>query len=138
MLQTLHVGILIVAAVVILFADHEAFGYLSGRTPLLDRRRTMVLHHVVWVLLAGMIATGLSMAVPVWDYLWPEPLFRLKLAFVGVLILNSLVINALMSHAFETPFRELSRARQLLLFASGAASTIGWLGAAGVGLYVFG
>jgi cytochrome b subunit of formate dehydrogenase len=138
MLETLHIAILVLAGGVILFADHEAFGYLTGKTPILDRARTMLLHRLVWVLLFGMIITGVLMAYPQWSDLWPEPLFRLKLAFVVLLFTNSFVINAFMSHAFATPFRELPRSFKVLLIVSGGASALGWLGAAGIGLYLFG
>lgn len=138
MLETLHVGILILAGGVILFADHDALGYLRGKTPLLDKRRTMAFHHAVWVLLAGMIATGALMAYPQWSDLWAEPLFRLKLCFVGILLINSFAITALMPVAFTTPFADLPSRRKAMLFVSGAASGLGWLGAIAIGLYLFG
>lgn len=137
-MEELHVGILIIAACVIVYADHEAYLYLSGRVPLLDRRRTTMLHHAVWALLAGMILTGTLLASRSWSYFLSDPLFVLKLCLVGLLVANSFVINALMAHAFEVPFAQLSAARRRALIASGAASAIGWIGAASLGLYLFG
>lgn len=138
MLGTLHVGILLVAAVVILYADHQAFEYLRGKVQVLDKRRTMMLHHAVWVLLAGMILTGVLMTYSFWGDLWALSEFRLKMFFVGALVVNSLFIHTFMHDAFTVPFTQLPRSRKYAMVASGAVSALGWLGAAGMGLYLFG
>jgi hypothetical protein len=91
----------------------------------------------VWVLLFGMIITGVLMAYPQWGDLWPEPLFRLKLSLVGLLFLNSFAITAIMPAAFETPFASLSRSHQTHMLISGAVSGLSWVGAIAIGLYLF-
>lgn len=137
MLENLHIGILLVAVGIIAYADHQALGYLRGTHPVLDKRRTMILHHAVWALLGGMILTGLALAWRGLGFYLTVPAFQLKLFFVGILVVNSFVITRIMQHAFITPFAQLSSAQRRMMFVSGLASGIGWVGAIALGLYLF-
>lgn len=134
-LITIHLTILALTALVIAYADHEAFAYFRGKKPLLDKKRTTILHYLVWAGLAGMIASGLTMALPGLSYYLSEPEFLLKMGFVLVLIVNSLFITRLFPIASETPFAELPEKTKLLLLISGGASTVSWLGAFIIGYF---
>lgn len=137
MLENLHLGILIAAVGVIAYADHQALRYLNGTHPVLDRRRTMILHHAVWILLAGMILTGVALAWRGLGFYLAVPAFQLKLFFVGILVVNSFVITRIMPHAFAVPFAQLPAAQKRAMFVSGLASGTGWVGAIALGLYLF-
>lgn len=134
-LVTIHLTTLILTALVILYADHEAFAYFRGKKLLLDTQRTALLHYLVWAGLLGMIATGLTMALPGLSYYLSRPEFLLKMGFVLVLIINSLFITRLFPIASKTPFAELPEKTKMLLLLSGTASTISWLGAFVIGYF---
>ena len=135
---TLHLTILAVTALVILYADHVAFSYFRGTRPVLDARLVWRLHTAVWVGLIGMIGTGVWMAYPGLSVLLAYPPFLIKMGFVGVLVLNSLFITSLIGVATTTPYAQLTLRQKAPLILSGALSTIGWLGAATMGFYIFG
>lgn len=137
-LVTVHIGIFILTALAIVYSDHEAFQYLTGKKPLLNQKRMNTLHYIVLVGLLGMIGTGVIMILPTWKYYFSLPGFWIKMAFVGILITNSFIISSLKSLAFTTSFKELSRQQKMHLFLSGAISSIGWIGALVTALIVLG
>ncbi|MCE9644293.1 hypothetical protein K8Q93_03585 [Candidatus Parcubacteria bacterium] len=134
-----HIGILCLTALAILLADHDAFTYFRGTKQVLDRKKTMLLHRLVWIGLLGMIATGFLLFWPTRDYLLSgqSPTFFKKMFFVAVLAVNALFIGRLMNVAFERSFAALSKNEKFWLFASGAISTICWLSAAACAFYIF-
>lgn len=133
-----HLGTLALTFLVILYSDHEAFQYITGKQPVLDRKKTMFLHTLVWIGLLGMIGSGLWMAWPNLGVLFSVTGFQIKMAFVALLVVNAIFIGYLMDIAFEKPFKELSKGKQLILLFSGAVSTVGWLGAALSAMLTFG
>ena len=135
---TLHVIILLCTVAVILYADHYALGYVRGTKSTLDPKRMHYLHIAVYAGLAGMIASGVTMVAPYWRYFISDTAFLVKMGFVAVLVVNSVFISHLMHHAYKTPFAELSKKTKYALFLSGAASTLGWLGAITMGVLFFG
>ncbi len=130
-----HLGVLAVTAIAILYADHLGFQYFRGTKELLSRTTVSRLHYTVWVGLLAMIITGGIMAFDRWGYLSTQPVFWLKLGFVGVLVLNSLFITSLMHRASEVPFASLGSTERAMLLISGALSGISWVGAAGIGYF---
>lgn len=134
-MEEVHLGILIVTVVAILWADHVGFQYFRGQRLTLPALLITRLHYAVSVGLLGMIATGAYMASDRWTYLSAQPVFWLKLFFVAVLVVNALFITALMRTATTTSFASLSMRERLTLLISGAASGMGWLGAATIGLF---
>ncbi len=133
-----HIAILLVTGLVILFADHEAFQYLTGKKATLDPKRTKLLHNLVWAGLAGMIGTGIYMTWPNTLMLLSVPGFQIKAAFILVLVVNALFIGNLMKLAFEKPFKDLSSGQKGMLVLSGAVSSISWLGATLAAILNFG
>jgi hypothetical protein len=135
-LVSVHISILVLTGAVILYSDHQALLYLTGKKRLLEKKLMERLHLGVWAGLLGMIGTGLTMALPDIEYYLSLPGFLVKLGFVALLTVNAFFLGALMHVAFEKPFAELSFSQKLQLFLSGAASSIGWIGAATTALIV--
>jgi hypothetical protein len=134
-LVTLHVAILLLTFAVVVYADHQGFNYLTGRKQVLSKRSVLISHWLVFLGLVGMIASGLSMAWPLKEYYFAEPVFIIKMFFVAALFINGIAISHLMHFATTTPFVELSAGKKKALFISGAISTISWIGAASIGLF---
>jgi len=134
-LENIHLTILFITVLMIIYSDHRAFAYLRGKIPTLPYRQTKWLHRIVWTGLLLMIATGFTMFWPERAHYLSESEFLLKMFFVLVLIVNGYFIGRLTPISSMTPFRELSRRKRFMLLASGTASTIGWLGAATIGLF---
>ena len=132
---TIHLWTLGITALVILYSDHEAFSYFRGKKQLLDKRKMELLHYVVWAGLLIMIASGLKLALPAWEYYISEPSFLIKMGFVLVLIVNGVFIGRLTPIASERPFSDLAARGRLSLLLSGSLSTMGWIGAAVIGFY---
>jgi hypothetical protein len=135
-LSSVHVAVLVCTALVIAYADHEAFLYIRGEKQTLNKVQTRWLHRGVWLGLSLMIITGVLMVAPAYDYYLGEPAFLIKMLLVGLLIGNGVAIGALTSVAAVTPFRELSKRKKLLLLLSGALSSLGWLGAVAIGFFL--
>mgnify|MGYP001582748426 CR=1 FL=1 len=76
-----------------------------------------------------MVATGISMAIPLAEYLLMTPAFYFKMFFVLALIVNAVVVGFLLNIATERSFASLSRRERIPLFISGGVSTISWIGA---------
>lgn len=129
----LHLAILVATVICIVWADYLGSEYLRGVRKTLNRTVIDRLHTAVWIGLFGMVASGIYLASDRFVYLSGVPVFWLKMSFVALLIVNSFIIGRLMRYAYTTPFAELPRRERLFLMLSGAASTIGWVGAATIG-----
>ena len=137
-LLPLHLITLAITAVAIVIADHDAFAYMRGKKETLSPRRVKTLHYSVWAGLLLMIITGGIMAYPVWRVLFSNTSFLIKMAFVGILFVNAIVIHFLSDLATKKPFAALSHKEKMFLMISGALSTIGWFGAAITAFIIFG
>ncbi len=133
--ETIHVCTLAITAIAILYADHLGFGYLRGKRLHLDHGRTVVLHRIVWAGLIGMIVSGFFLAFPQWEFLKDDPIFKVKMGFVLVLILNAFAIGKLSQVTSEQSFAELPPHKKMVLLISGALSATGWIGAATIGYF---
>jgi hypothetical protein len=133
----LHIGFLCLAALGIFIADHAAFNWMRGKTPLMGKKALFTAHWIVTTALLGLVYTGLVLFWPERDYLLTQPLFLLKMGFVAALLINSIVIEWLMHVAAHRPFASLSIRQKAPLFTSGAISTLSWLGAGLMGLLLF-
>ncbi len=87
--------------------------------------------------LSLMILSGIALFWPAREYLVTQSSFFLKMIFVGFLIINSFVIDTLMTTATHTPFRELSTAKKRFLLLSGGASFLCWVGAGITAFFLF-
>ena len=131
----IHLTIFLVTAVFILYSDHLAFQYLRGKLETVPTRRGRSLHYIVLAGLIGMILSGAYMAYPAWEYYIALPEFQLKMAFVGILVMNSFFISRFLLVARATPFRDVPKNEKLKFYASGVASAVGWVGAAVIGYF---
>ena len=133
-----HIGILIITALLIVYSDHQAFLYITGKKKLLDRKIINIFHYLVWAGLLGMITTGAMMVYPNFLKFLTVDGVPLKMFFVAILIGNSFFIHSLKNIAYERTFESLSRLEKIKLFVSGVLSTIGWIGAATTAIFVLG
>lgn len=133
-LGELHGAIFTILALIIIYTDHQGYLYFRGKKKLLSEGFVRWSHRLVWIGLVLMIATGLILTLPSWEYRLQDPTFYVKMGFVLVLIMNSFAIGALSKRATTTPFAELHIEDRRTLMVSGALSFIGWVGAACIGL----
>lgn len=134
----IHLASLGVAAIGILVADSVGFSWIRGKAAKLQPRTLHRLHDAISYALTGLILSGLYLFWPERAYLLTQPLFLLKMAFIAVLVINSLLIDRLMLVATKVPFASVSNTGKAVLFASGALSAACWLGAGISALVVFG
>jgi hypothetical protein len=136
----IHLMALAVAGCGVLVADKVGLSWIRGKTRMLSRRTLHILHKTISYALATLILSGLYLFWPVRDYLLHQNLFLLKMFFVAVLVINSLVIDRLMLVATKVPFTMISGKGKVVLLMSGAISFICWTGAfiAAVLLFFFG
>lgn len=134
-MEDIHLLILGVTALMILVADHDGVWYMLGKKQTLSLKRIVFLHRAVGVGLAGMIITGALMVGPYLSYFLEEEEFLLKMFFVAVLVVNSFYIGRVSHVAAETPFAALTPRQKMSLLISGAASAMGWIGAAVIGFF---
>lgn len=93
-----------------------------------------ILSEVIWFALGVLIVTGIGISLPSGERLLESPKFILKMSVLGVIVLNGLFLNFLVSPklvhiSFGDPHRhhagELHKLRKLA-FALGAVSIISW------------
>lgn len=132
-MEGLHLLALAFSAIVILYSDHEAFKYFTGKKALLSETFIQRSHALAWVGLSLMIVTGILLTLPAWTYRLQDPTFYVKMGMVLVLVWNGFAIGKLAKVASERPFKELTTGEQRTLMISGALSACGWVGAALIG-----
>lgn len=134
-LSTIHLIILGLTAVVILYADHEAFEYFRGKKQVLVAKSIHRLHVLVWCGLIGMIMTGVVLTIPTWEYRLTQPEFYIKMGLVLTLVVNASFISKVSGIATKMPFAELSKNEKVVLLVSGAVSAVCWVGATVIGYF---
>lgn len=125
----IHLITLCIVAGIILIADYNAFTWFRGNVPALNSASVARQHRYMWIGLGVMILSGMALAWFSRDELMHRPAFLVKMAFVLILCANGALIGRLMHIATVRSFASLSRNEKILVIASGALSTIGWLGA---------
>ena len=133
-----HLLALAVAACGVLAADKVGFSWMRGNVQKLSPKTLRALHETISYALIALIASGLYLFWPEREYLLHQHLFLLKMFFVGVLVVNSIVIDRLMLVATKVPFAMISGKGKAVLFMSGAISFACWVGAALAAIIVFG
>ena len=134
-LEDIHLIILLATVVIILFADHEGLNYVRQKKMVLSKKIVTLTHRLVWVGLAGMIVSGALLVATEEADVLQETAFYIKMGFVLTLAVNGFFIGTLSRVATETPYALLSQKEKTKLMVSGALSTIGWVGAATIGLF---
>lgn len=135
--SAIHVAILVVTAFFVVCTDFLGLLYLLGKKKTLPEKPVTWAHRIILAGLCGMILSGVTLFVPMREYLLSQPNFYVKMAFVAALVINAFVIGAHMKKAFTTPFKELPSLEKKKLLVSGAVSTLSWLGAIFGGIYLF-
>ncbi|MBX9765613.1 hypothetical protein K2X83_03155 [Patescibacteria group bacterium] len=125
----IHLGTLGLVALLVLYADHQAFSWVMGHKEKLNGKTLTVVHYLTLVGLVVMIISGAAMAFPLKEYLLTVPAFFVKMGFVAALIINSFFIGKLMHTAVNHSYKSLAFSEKLPLFISGAVSGISWIGA---------
>lgn len=123
-----HVSVAVALVCLILYTDSYAFSWIRGKRDTLDITRLKRLHHLMWIGLLLMIATGSLMFYPYREYLLAHPPFLTKAGLILTLVVNGFFIGKLLHVAAERPFSSLSVREKTPLFLSGAVSTSAWIG----------
>jgi hypothetical protein len=131
----LHLGTLIMTALVIVVTDIRAVRYFMGYEDLLPRAFVIFAHRAVWIGLLCMIASGVYLTIPYYEHYLADVYFRLKMAFVGILVVNAVAISSLAGIASERPFLLLTPQQKMKLCISGATSFLCWVGATVLGFW---
>ena len=137
LLSLIHVLTVFFSFGVILLADKQAFAWMRGKQMTLNANRLHLYHLLTWIGLGILIVTGGIMFWPRADYLLHQPLFIMKMLFVGMLVVNAVLIGRLMHVAVLRPFASLSKKELMPLMLSGAISMIGWMGAVLIAVTIF-
>lgn len=132
----LHLLVLAFVAWTVFQADHMGFDWIRGKANTLDEKKVATLHRNTWLGIGGMIATGFLLFWPMREFLLARPQFIIKMAFVLALIINGMVIGRLQAVALAKSYKELSFKEKLPLIISGGVSTVSWLGAALMALFL--
>ena len=131
----IHLATLFITALVIVYSDHQGFLYLRGKKQTPSQPFLKWSHHLVWAGLILMITTGVLLTIPQWEYRLTQTEFYIKMAFVGVLVVNAFAIGALSKLAGTTPFASLQKEQKRTLLLSGALSSLCWIGATMMGMF---
>jgi len=126
---SIHGTTIFALVAIILYSDHLGLSWIQGKRETLPTKKMVLLHRLVWVGLAIMVASGVVLFLDLKDYLLTTPAFYVKMFFVATLVVNALFIGKFMRVATEKPFAVLSNNERLSLLISGAVSTISWIGA---------
>lgn len=136
-LSTIHIGAVFFSFGIIMLADKQAFAWMRGAQQTLNPRLVHLYHRLTWLGLLVLITTGSIMFWPRASYLLAQPLFIMKMLFVGMLLVNAILIGRLMDAALTRPFASLSKKEIIPLFSSGAISMTAWVGAVLIAVTIF-
>jgi hypothetical protein len=126
MLATVHLIIASTTGLLVLYSDHEAYKWFSGKVDTMLANRIKVIHRTVSFGLALLLITGgllYAQAAPAYLSL---PVFIVKMSMVLALIVNSYFIERLSTVACERNFKSLSHPERIPLLVCGAISLACW------------
>jgi hypothetical protein len=135
---TFHICFLVFSVAVMLYADKQALQWVTGKRLVLDAKMLERVHLLMWIGLGGMIVTGVIMAQEHIALYLQQPYFIAKMAFVGLLFVNGIVIGYLSPIASTKAFVSVPLREKIVLAMSGAASLGGWVGAFVMAKLLFG
>lgn len=137
MLTVLHIAAFGFVLGVSAISDKDAFAWMRGKKETLDAEKVRLYHRLVWLGLSILIVTGVILMYPMRVYLLSQLFFVMKLLFVGILIVNGILIGRLSHLATEKSFAALTSHEKMTLLTSGALSFLSWMCAAGLAILVF-
>lgn len=113
----------------------DIFFFKFARDRRISEKEVKKLHlfsKIIWVGLAVLILSGLGLYLSHGDDLLKSPKFLTKMSVVGVIIVNGILLNILISPKLTKIFSLLRRRR--LAFALGSISIVSWYSAFILGL----
>lgn len=132
-----HISFIILTLIVVIYSDHQGFLWFTGKKQLVNKKKTELGHKLaLWGFLMICI-TGFILSWPMKDFLLENKVFLVKMFFVVALGINGLAIGKLSKIAIEKPFVSTSKKEKIVLFLSGAISTLSWLGAGTLAFFIF-
>lgn len=132
-----HISFIILTLIVVIYSDHQGFLWFTGKKQLVNKKKTELGHKLaLWGFLMICI-TGFILSWPMKDFLLENKVFLVKMFFVVALGINGLAIGKLSKIAIEKPFVSISKKEKIVLFLSGAISTLSWLGAGTLAFFIF-
>lgn len=129
MITLIHILVVCSTLVVVLFADHYGFTWVTGKVNILEESKLRKLHFYTWVGIIVSIITGGIIFYNDYENLLTSSAFLLKMAFVATLVVNSVSIGIFKNVATKSKFSDLSTKERLPLIIAGGTSTLSWLGA---------
>jgi hypothetical protein len=132
----LHVLIVLLTLWQIIKIDHNIYKWIRGEAEKLSGAVVTKYHNRIWFGLTGIILTGILLFYPMREFLLSRPQFFIKMSFVVALIGNGFVIGVLKKTATENTFASLSIKQKTVLFLSGGISTLSWIGAISMALFL--
>lgn len=133
-----HVSAILCTAFLVVYSDEQGLKWMLGKKETLPAKQMRWLHILVSGGLVVTILSGAIMASASLEYYLSNPVFLVKMAFVGVLVVNAFFIGALLPIASTRAFSSLSSREKVPLLLSGALSGMCWVGAIACGLSLSG
>lgn len=134
---SLHLFLVILTLFVVVYSDHKAFLWFTGKIKFMDNKITNICHKLaLWGFLL-ICLSGFWLFWPMKDFLLSDKIFIWKMIFVVVLGINGLLIGKLSHYAIEKSFLELDRVSKIKLLFSGFLSTLGWVMSIILGYLIF-
>ncbi len=133
-MPVLHLTAVALTLGAVLYSDHQGFRWFVGRVETLPQKRVALLHTLVSVGIALILLTGGTMFLDRSTYLLSQPIFLIKMCFVGALVVNAFFIGSISRLASEKAFAELTPSERTKALVSGGVSLIGWAGAIACGV----
>lgn len=131
----LHILSLLFVGWNIVHADKIGLAWMQGKLETVDKKTITKYHHGTWLGIILMIISGSLIVSTVKDKIL-HPQFEIKMAFVLIIIINSIAIGLLLKTPIEKSFASLTKREKLPLYTSAALSFISWGGAALAALFI--
>src|SRR4051812_11977092 len=108
MLIVIHVSIVLATLAVVFYADEQGLSWILGKQEVLPARKIQILHTLVGVGLASIIATGGLLFLRSPGYYLGNATFLIKMCLVAALVINGFVITFLNKIATTRSWKSLT------------------------------
>lgn len=134
MLLTLHIIVVILAAISVFLADRTALQWLRGKREVNDPSLIRSHHVRVSILLGLLLLTGGMLYAEAPIAFLSYPLFDAKMGVVLALILNSAAVGNMGTLSTKRSFASLTTVERYKVYVVGAVSSLGWIAAPILGI----